>query len=110
MSKLKMIKFNKNYRKLHEQKTARLVAVFSGVNGGTFLSKFPDFIGYDETAKNGQRFHFMENEKEYMLLLFVGDKDIMFPSFRKQDEKNAALYSESVGELFKIVVEEQKEG
>ena len=30
MSKLKMIKFNKNYRKLHGQKTARLVAVFSG--------------------------------------------------------------------------------
>lgn len=110
MSKLKMIKFNKNYRKLHGQKTARLVAVFSGANGGEFLSKFPDFIGYDETATNGQRFHFMENEKEYIMLLFVGDKDIMFPTFRKQNEENAALYSESVGELFEVVVEEPKEG
>ena len=52
----------------------------------------------------------MENEKEYMMLLFIGDKDIMFPTFRKQNEENAALYSESVGELFEVVVEEPKEG
>lgn len=34
-----------------------------------------------------------------------GDKDIMFPTLRKQNEENAILYAESVGELYRIEVE-----
>jgi hypothetical protein len=44
-----------------------------------------------------------------MLLLFVGDKNIMFSSLRKQNGENAILYAESVGELFKITVQPKGE-
>ena len=49
--------------------------------------------------------YFMSNNQDYILLLFVGDKDIMFPTFRKNNKENAELYGESVGELFKIQIE-----
>lgn len=105
MQELKTIKFNQNYKKLHGQKIARLVAVFTGADGGEFLRKFPDLIGYDKKTVNGQRVYFMSSDQNYILLLFVGDKDIMFPTFRKNNKENAELYGESVGELFKIQIE-----
>lgn len=105
MQELKTIRFSKNFKKLHGQKIARLVAVFTGADGGEFLRKFPDLIGYDEKTASGQRVYFMSNDQNYILLLFVGDKDIMFPTFRKNNKENAELYGESVGELFKIQIE-----
>ena len=105
MQELKTIRLNQNYKKLHGQTIARLVAVFTGVDGEEFLRKFPDLIGYDEKTVNGQRVYFMSNNQDYILLLFVGDKDIMFPTFRKNNKENAELYGESVGELFKIQIE-----
>ena len=109
MSELAKIRFDNHYPKLHNQKHARLVMVIQDISGEMLLKKYPDFTGWDSIRDDG-RYYDIKPEETYMLLLFIGDKDIMFPTFRKQNEENAALYSESVGELFEVVVEEPKEG
>ena len=104
MSELNVIQFDNNYPKLHNQKTARLVMVIQEISGEMLLNNFPDLTYYDTLREDGF-YYDIKPELEYMLLLFVGDNDIMFPTLRKQNEENAILYAESVGDLFKITVE-----
>lgn len=109
MSELAKIRFDNHYPKLHNQKHARLVMVIQDISGEMLLKKYPDFTGWDSIRDDG-RYYDIKPEETYMLLLFIGDKNIMFSTLRKQNEGNAILYAESVGELFEVVVEEPKEG
>ena len=102
--KVKEIKFNDNFPKLHNQKQARLVMVIQEISGEMLFRNFSELLSFDTRRSDGKYYDF-DWEKEYMLLLFVGDKDIMFSTLRKQNEENAILYAESVGDLFKITVE-----
>lgn len=104
MSELAKIRFDNHYPKLYNQKHARLVMVIQDISGEMLLKKYPDFTGWDSRRDDG-RYYDIKPEENYMLLLLVGDKNIMFSTLRKQNQKNAKLYAESVGEMYKIEVE-----
>ncbi len=104
MSELAKIRFDNRYPKLHNQKHARLVMVIQDISGEMLLKKYPDFTGWDSRRDDG-RYYDIKPEENYMLLLFIGDKNIMFSTLRKQNEENAILYAESVGEMYEIKVE-----
>ena len=105
MSKeLKEIRFDNNYPKLHNQKHARLVMVIQGILGEMLLKNFPDLTFFD-TLRDDEIYYDIKPEESYMLLLFVGDKEIMFSTLRKQNEENAILYAESIGEVYKLKIE-----
>ena len=96
---MKEIKFNRNYKKLHNQKYAKLifVALFYGKN----LSK--DFIEYDTDGK-----YKIEPETEYIYLCFMGNKMIPFTTLRKNTPENWEKYVKNQ-EQVKIVIEGKKE-
>lgn len=100
----KFIRFDNNYPKLHNQTEARLLMVIQDISGEMLLNNFPDLTSWDSLRDDG-RYYNIAPEKDYMLLLFVGDKNIMFSTLRKQNEENAILYAESVGDVFKIAIE-----
>lgn len=97
---LKIIKFNNDYPKLASQKTARLINVWQGM-----LKDFPcELLKYDSLKSDGSYFSFKDYEKSYVYcLLFVGDKNILFTTFRKVNIPNMHYESEE-GELFKIYI------
>lgn len=103
MSELKEIYFSNNYPKIHSQKQARLVLVLQEIPGEMLRKNFFDLMMYDTERDDGLYCGIKEDE-EYMLLLFVGEKNIMFSTLRKQNQENVELYAESIGELFSITV------
>lgn len=98
------IVFNNKYPKLHEQKTARLLAVITGFSGELLQSRFPDFVFYD-TLRDDGRYYNIKSDESYILLLFEGEKGILFSTFRKDNEENFVKYNPSIGQLFKIKIE-----
>jgi len=104
MSKLKEIKFNNQYPKLHNQKTARLLMVIQEISGELLNNEFFYLMKYDSLRDDGLLYNIKPDEN-YMLLLFLGDENILFTTLRKQNEENAILYAESVGDVFIITVE-----
>ena len=105
---LREIKFDNNYPKIHGQNLARLVMVIQEIPGEMLLTNF-EFLTFFDTMREDGKFYDIDPEKQYMLLLFIGDKNIMFPTLRKQNSENAILYAESVGELFRITIESKGE-
>lgn len=101
---IKQILFDNNYPKLHNQKHARLVMVIQGLLGEMLLKNFPDLTFYD-TLRDDGRYYDIKPEESYMLLIFIGNKEIMFSTLRKQNEENAILYAESIGEVYNIKIE-----
>lgn len=93
----KIIKFCKNYSKLHNQTMATLVYV--RLKMGKDLNK--EFIEYDTDNE-----YQIEENQRYLILYFVGNKLIPFTSLRKLNQDNLLKYVE--GEIYNIVVEEQK--
>jgi len=108
MSELKnYIMFDNNYPKLHNQKTARLLACFNGITGDVLKEKFDQFLIYD-TFRDDGKFYGVDFSKEYILLLFVGDKNILFSTFRKANNENINKYNDTIGEEFNIIIMEDK--
>lgn len=101
---IKQILFDNNYPKIHNQKHARLVMGIQGLLGEMLLKNFPDLTFFD-TLRDDGIYYDIKPEESYMLLLFVGDKEIMFSTLRKQNEENAILYAESVGEVYRLKIE-----
>ena len=95
---MKEIKFNKNYKKLHNQKTACLIqtAVVKGID----IPK--DFIEYD--TDNSYK---INKRATYLLLVFVGNKIIPFTTLRKLNIENVKKYIGHEGDYFDIIVEEE---
>lgn len=98
------IEFNNNYPKLHGQKHARLLAVITGFSGELLKNRFPDLVFYD-TQRDDGRYYDIKPDESYILLLFEGDKGVLFTSFRKDNEENFVKYNPSIGQLFKIKIE-----
>lgn len=97
---MREIKFNHNYKKLHNQKTARLLS--ADYYYGKDLPK--EFIEYDTEGK-----YEIDKKQEYIKLLFRGDKGIPFTTLRKNNSENREKYCSLTADTkFKIVVEEQK--
>lgn len=103
----KQIFFDNNYPKLHGQKTARLCGVLTSVKPELLEAKFPGLIEFDTTRDDGRRYA-IKNDETYMLLLFIGEKWIMFPTLRKENKENLRRYADSIGETFEIVIIEEK--
>ena len=94
---MKEIRFDRNYKKLHNQTECELCGWT--VRGGASLQK--DFIKYDTEGK-----YKIERNKEYMILFLVGNKMIPFTTLRSLNKNNLRKYN--LGETYKIVVEEEK--
>lgn len=91
------IRFNKNYKKLHNQKEAFLV--WKDVSYTERLNK--EFIDYDTEGS-----YVLEEDKSYLMLYFVGDKGIPFTTLRKNNAENRKKYLDcELYTTFKIVVE-----
>lgn len=91
------IEFNHNYKKLHNQTSAKLL--YSEVRYGRNLNE--NFVEYD--TEN----HFKINEDEqYLVLYFQGDDLIPFTTLRKANDEN--FYKYQKGEVYIIVIEEKK--
>ena len=69
--------------------------------------KFPGLIEFDTTRDDGRRFA-LDKGSKYLLLLFIGDKWIMFPTLRKENKENLKKYADSIGDTFEIVIIEEK--
>lgn len=98
------IKFNNKYPKLNGQRFARLLAVFTNIEGCLLQSRFPDLVMYD-TERDDGRFYELDTSKKYMLLIFRGDKGFLFTSLRKDNPENFDKYNGMVGQWFKIEIE-----
>lgn len=95
------IRFNRNYKKLHNQKKGYLVYV----DIVHYQDLSPEFIKYDTDGR-----YKLQNNHEYMILYFLGDKHIPFTTLRKYNQDNLNRYSRHRDEFFKIIVEEGKNG
>jgi len=103
------IRFGGEFVKLHGQTSGELVAVFAGCGGDVLHFKFPRLVGYDTELTNGQ-FYFLNPEKTYLFLLFIGNDGILVPTFRAQNEENMAKYADNIGSKFDFVIEETPKG
>lgn len=90
---MREIKFNRNYKKLHNQTEAELCCIWIKV--GADLNK--DFIKYDTDGK-----YEIDKNKEYLVLWLIGNKMIPFTTLRTLDKDNLKKYV--LGERYKIVV------
>lgn len=104
---VKSILFDNNYPKLHGQKRAVLCGAITGMTPQFLRDMFPGLIEHDTKRDDGRFYHIIENGV-YMLLIFIGDKGIMFPTLRKQNEENLNFYGAARGEEFEIVIIEEK--
>lgn len=101
---MKSIKFSHDYPKLHGQKTARLIGV---------LTVTPDelhrqFIEYDTVNKEGGHYKLPKAEK-FLILLFLGDKNILFTTIRRMTAEKLAYYLNQVDMEFEIKIEEKND-
>lgn len=95
--------FNNNYPKLHGQKSARLLFVLNEIPGELLMAKYPYLLAYD-TIKDDATLHAIDRNEVYKLLIFLGDKDILFTTFRKDNEENFVKYDLKIGEMFDIEI------
>ena len=97
---MQTIKFTDNMPKLQGQTTATLVNW--GAMSGYQLQKHPDFWNYDTLKSDGTNYK-LNNDGNYLILYFVGDKGILFSTIRKLNEVNKHYITE-IGKQFKIEI------
>ena len=95
------IYFKKNFKKLHNQKTATLTwAIFA--TGKELNKRYKKFVDYDTEGD-----YVLDDNQEYIILYFFGNKLIPFTTIRKRNKENEDKYLHSGNNKFKIVVEEE---
>lgn len=94
---MKEIRFNHNYKKLHNQTSAELI--YYDFKSGAEFHK--EFIKYDTDNK-----YEIDKTQEYLFLVFIGNKDIVFTTLRKANLENLLKYA--LGRKYKIVVEKEQ--
>ena len=92
------IKFNRNYKKLHNQTSAELI--YYDFKSGAEFHK--EFIEYDTDNR-----YEIDKTQEYLFLVFIGNKDIVFTTLRKANTENLLKYV--LGRKYKIVVEGEQQ-
>lgn len=101
------IRFSKEYRKLHGQTSAKLIAVERHYINMNLPVTWGDLIEYDTTAVDGTRYELKTGH--YLLLVFLGNKLIPFTTIRSDKPAMNGLkskyeyYSEKIGQDFVIV-------
>ena len=99
------ITFSKDYIKLHGQTTAELIAV--KIIDLSYMSDkdFQELVEYDCLATDGSYFP-LNKDKSYCLLVFLGNKNIVFQTLRKREKYTD--YQNLIGHIFDLVVENEK--
>ncbi len=88
------IEFNKNYTKLHNQTRGYLIWV--GLTDAFLLEK--EFIEYDTDSKESIP------DGRYLLLVFIGNKDIPFTTLRKANPENIEKYDKGIRKVWEIII------
>ena len=100
------IKFSKEYRKLHGQTSAKLIAVERHYINMNLPVTWGDLIEYDTIAVDGTRYELKTGH--YLLLVFLGNKLIPFTTIRSDKPAMNGMkskfdyYNGKVGEEFII--------
>lgn len=100
---MEKIKFSKEYKKLHGQKFAKLLAVYPQTVNATWK----ELLDYDTIAVDGSRYELKNGN--YLLLVFIGDKHIPFTTIRSDKPAMNGMkskwdyYNERIGKDFAIV-------
>jgi len=89
------IKFSHRYPKLHDQKSALLLAV--ELRGLSDLTA--KFIEYDTAFDGG---HYPLPPAQYMVLVFLGNEMIPFTTVRRWTEEKFRYYHSNIGKVFDI--------
>lgn len=92
------IRFNKNYKKLHNQNKATLL----WLTVGKAVELHPDFIDYDTEGQ-----YEIKQDQKYIMLVFLGINGIPFTSLRKFNNENVRRYMGKENQEFNIIVEEE---
>lgn len=100
---MKTIRFNDNYPKLHGQTEAKLVFILS-IPEKSLRTVFNDLWLYDTLCSDGKYRQAFSVGQRFLLLLFLGDKNILFTTLRTDNEENRAKYFNFVGQDFKLEV------
>lgn len=93
------LKFNRNYTKLHNQKSGLLVGIFVAYK----KDLTQEFVDYDTDGC-----YKLDENKAYMLLVFLGNKNIPFTTLRRYNEENMRKYHS--GKVYRIVIEREIKG
>jgi hypothetical protein len=92
------IKFSHEYPKLHNQKSARLLAV----EIAPVWDLLPDFVEYDTAYGDGE--HFVLPRGTIIVLTFAGNNRIPFTTLRSYGHQKYAWYKSQIGQTFEIVI------
>ena len=96
---MNIIFFDDNYPKLHNQTTAKLVAIESiKINN----DKHKELWQYDTKKSDGS--YYPINNEQYLQLIFIGDKHIPFCTLRKFSGYSLNYYKNKINEEFKIAI------
>lgn len=95
------INFSHNYPKLHDERDAKLLAVF--ISQTSCLSS--SFIEYDTIYhENGIDEYYPLPEGKVLVLLFLGARGNLFTTVREYKESKAKYYQLNVGRWFQVKV------
>ena len=99
---MNIIFFDDNYPKLHNQTTAKLVAIETiRINN----EKHKELLEYDTIKSDGSYYPIdTNNNNQYIQLVFIGNKHIPFCTLRKFGGYNWSYYKTKINDLFKIVI------
>ena len=99
------IKFNNDYPKLHGQKRAKLLMCLSDLSENLLRHKYRDLFLYDTLRNDGAYYQKYYVGQKFLLLLFLGDKGILFTTLRADNDENWDKYAGAIGEEFEIIIE-----
>lgn len=96
-----IVKFARNFTKLRGQRTGFLCWV-----GMYHVGQVMPKETYEYDTDGMYRF---EPNSDYLQLVFLGDKDIPFTTYRDDNLKNRNKYVGHVGEVFEFEVENERD-
>ena len=97
-SEMNVVKFDHDYTKLHGQKSGFLCWVTPFLVDKNFTD---EAYQYDTDGM-----YPLEKGKIYMQLVFLGDKEIPFTTYREDTPENRAKYVGKVGHVFNFIIKE----
>lgn len=99
------INFSADFTKLHGQTTAELVAVKMVDLSFMNCKDFQELVEYDCKANDGS-YYSLNKDKSYCLLIFLGNKNIVFQTLRSREKYTD--YQGLIGHIFDVVVDNGK--
>ena len=102
---MNIIKFAKQFLKLHGQTSAELVAVRLVDTALMSYTDFDTLVEYDCKATDSS-YYPLNKDKTYTQLIFIGNKNIPFATLRNKDKYMD--YVNMIGHIFCITIQHNK--